>query len=55
MTQTDKPLHEQSQMATGGTFQIMEFAKYPKMRVPNTDKGREGVTALSQNVAPAVI
>jgi hypothetical protein len=47
MTQTDKPLYEQSQTATGGTFQIMEYAKNPKMRVPNADKGREGATALS--------
>jgi hypothetical protein len=55
MTQTDKHLHEQKPDGNWRYFSIREFAKYPKMRVPNADKGREGVTALSQNVATAAV
>jgi hypothetical protein len=33
----------------------MEFAKNPKICGPDADKGREGVTAPSQNVAPTAI
>jgi len=34
MSQTDKHSHEQSQTAIGGNFQSLEFAKYPKVRIP---------------------
>jgi hypothetical protein len=48
-------LHEQSQTAIGGTFQSLDLLNIQKCVFQMPTKGRESVTALCQNVAPAAI